>query len=102
MPLKMLIMWVYIFYKFILVSHYQYNCFVFPSPFKNHQLVVLLHLSNLKNNREVKILMLDPVSTSDLYDKSMCHNVKLVMSLKVKENSCKNEYFLASRVFIIS
>ena len=30
---------------------------------------------------------------SDSYDKSMRRTVKLVMSLKIKENSCKNEYF---------
>ena len=52
-------------------------------------------LEELKN----KLLRLDPVSASDSYDKSIRRRVKLVMSLKIKESSCKNEYFLIFGVY---
>ena len=61
---------------------------------KNHQPVVLLHSVYLKENIKINILVLGPVSDRHLYDKSMRRNLKLVMSLKIKENSCKNECFL--------
>ena len=64
-----------------------------PPVKKNHQPVVLLHSAYLKENIKVKILVLGPVSDRHSYDKSMHRNLKLVMSLKIKESSCKNECF---------